>query len=156
MSDMTTPITPLGLGDALRIFKSALADDPLPTVDLLRVNEATAVIAIEYVRQEQAPTGPLVKKDSAIAPWSQRADADLWAEVERLREAGNFLCTVIEMCEVSDGMCCCGDDMTGHMDPVFCGHTPTDNGAYQASRAVRAWHAAIAATLPTQGEQADA
>ena len=66
-------------------------------------------------------------------------------EDDLLRRAGDFLCAVIENCDVSDGVCCCGDEMARHSEPMSCGHTPTDHGSYQASRAVEGWKAALAA-----------
>lgn len=71
-----------------------------------------------------------------------------------LLKAGDFLCAVIEHCDVTDGVCCCGDDMARHSAPMACGHAPTDNGAYQASRAVDSWKAARAACESPSGSNA--
>ena len=39
-----------------------------------------------------------------------------------------------EHCSIEDGVCCCGDDMEGHSDPMNCGHSPVDHGAYIAGQ----------------------
>lgn len=31
------------------------------------------------------------------------------------------------------GICCCGDSMNGHGNPMDCGHSPVDSGAYAIS-----------------------
>jgi hypothetical protein len=44
----------------------------------------------------------------------------------------------IEHADMSDGVCCCGEEMDGHSDPMNCGHTPTDMGKYYAFLALKA------------------
>ncbi len=34
---------------------------------------------------------------------------------------------------VSSGVCCCGDSMEGHADPMSCGHSPVDQWDYSLS-----------------------
>ena len=36
------------------------------------------------------------------------------------------LLAFMENAPVSSGVCCCGDDMTKHPDPMWCGHNPVD------------------------------
>ena len=62
---------------------------------------------------------------------------DLAAEVIRLRareaKARSLLdgwSNVAVHCDITDGMCCCGDDMKGHANPMDCGHSPVDHGAH--------------------------
>lgn len=52
---------------------------------------------------------------------------------------------VSENCEISDGVCCCGDDMDRHAEPMSCGHVATDHGAYFASGLALDTRSAIAA-----------
>ena len=39
-------------------------------------------------------------------------------------------------CTIEEGVCCCGDSMDTHAEPMDCGHSPVDHGAYVASRLV--------------------
>jgi hypothetical protein len=41
---------------------------------------------------------------------------------------------VSQHCTIEDGVCCCGEDMKGHANPMSCGHSPADYGAYAAKR----------------------
>ena len=38
--------------------------------------------------------------------------------------------SIFQHCDVSDGMCECGDDMKNHPSPIDCGHSPVDHGQY--------------------------
>lgn len=51
---------------------------------------------------------------------------------------------VANHCSITEGVCCCGDNMEGHTDPMGCGHTPTDHGTYHAHRLVESTEAALA------------
>lgn len=35
-------------------------------------------------------------------------------------------------CTIEEGVCCCGDSMDTHANPMDCGHVPVDHGAYVA------------------------
>jgi hypothetical protein len=37
-------------------------------------------------------------------------------------------------CEILEGVCCCGDSMENHPNPMNCGHSPVDHGAYHAGQ----------------------
>lgn len=50
------------------------------------------------------------------------AEMALRAEVERLRQFVEF----VRHAPVSSGVCCCGDYMTNHPDPMCCGHSAVD------------------------------
>jgi Lar family restriction alleviation protein len=39
-------------------------------------------------------------------------------------------------CSIEEGVCCCGEDMENHSNPMNCGHSPVDHGAYVASHLV--------------------
>lgn len=49
-----------------------------------------------------------------------------------LREAAENALDFLENAPVSfeSGVCCCGENMENHSSPVFCGHTPVDQGTY--------------------------
>lgn len=49
-----------------------------------------------------------------------RGERDAWASF------ATHLMGFVEHAPVSSGICCCGDDMTRHANPMDCGHTPVD------------------------------
>lgn len=58
--------------------------------------------------------------------------ADAQAEIARLRGALERAVSFVEHAEVSSGVCCCGDDMERHANPMDCGHSPRDMWDYAA------------------------
>jgi hypothetical protein len=54
------------------------------------------------------------------------------AENARLRDALEGWLELASHCTIEDGVCCCGDDMKNHANPMDCGHSPVDHGAYMA------------------------
>lgn len=67
-----------------------------------------------------------------------RADA-AEAEVARLRGLVESAEGIFTNCQTSAGVCCCGENMDGHSNPMECGHSPVDIGEYSASQ----WIAAL-------------
>ncbi len=61
----------------------------------------------------------------------------LTADNTQLREALKACIASIEHANMSDGVCCCGDEMENHESPMFCGHSPVDMGEYHASLALK-------------------
>ena len=51
---------------------------------------------------------------------------------------------MIENTSIETGCCCCGDGMDGHANPMICGHSATDQGAYLAGLLYEDAKAAIA------------
>lgn len=75
-----------------------------------------------------------------------RADAELALAEERLAKAVEALGACIaslEMADTSEGVCCCGDNMEGHSDPMACGHIPVDMGDYYAQSALESARAIL-------------
>ena len=65
------------------------------------------------------------------------AAPDLYAALEA--------CVVsLERANTEEGVCCCGDSMDRHSDPMHCGHSPVDMGDYYAGQALEAARAALA------------
>jgi hypothetical protein len=62
----------------------------------------------------------------------------LRADVAELVEALERFTSIMAHCSVTDGTCCCGDDMDKHASPMFCGHSPVDHGQYHADLAYEA------------------
>lgn len=48
-------------------------------------------------------------------------------------------------CAIEEGVCCCGDNMEGHSEPMNCGHSPVDHGSYIAQHLVESSLAALRA-----------
>lgn len=77
---------------------------------------------------------------------SQEAAAaivDLEAEVEKLRTLLEGWLQLASHCDISEGVCCCGESMEGHSNPMDCGHTPLDHGTYIAVQLGKETRAAI-------------
>ncbi len=72
-------------------------------------------------------------------------------ERNELLEIAKSVEGLVSNVDCSSGVCCCGDSMEGHSDPMYCGHTPTDSGWYAASSLLEKARAAIAKAT---GEQA--
>lgn len=65
---------------------------------------------------------------------------------ERLAKAVEALGACIaslERADTSEDVCCCGDNMDGHSDPMACGHVPVDMGDYYAQSALKSAHAIL-------------
>lgn len=60
--------------------------------------------------------------------WPVTADAAR----ELLEQCQEFV-TFVRDAPVSSGVCCCGESMVGHSDPMSCGHTPVDQWDYSLS-----------------------
>lgn len=57
-------------------------------------------------------------------------NSNLIAAAPDLFEALDALLATIERLDIREDVCCCGDDMEGHSDPMACGHGPVDAGEY--------------------------
>ena len=73
------------------------------------------------------------------------------AELRRLHALNAELLEIVKSvegmvsnCDVSSGVCCCGDSMDKHPDPMYCGHSPVDSGVYAAESLLKKARAAIA------------
>ena len=74
-----------------------------------------------------------------------------------LEAALNGCIAAIEHADMADGVCCCGDNMDNHSEPMNCGHSPVDAGEYHAHQALTAARAALStpATEPQRLVQND-
>jgi len=67
------------------------------------------------------------------------------AQIAALVDALDACIANIEHADMSDGVCCCGDNMDGHSNPMSCGHAPVDMGEHYAHLAIVKARAALAA-----------
>lgn len=67
--------------------------------------------------------------------------------IKALEELVRHMLGILNHVSVEAGVCCCGDDMESHSEPMQCGHVAVDMGAH----AVLLWRTqAIAALEPGQ------
>lgn len=68
------------------------------------------------------------------------ATINMMLRAEAERDAANALLRawveLSEHCSIEEGVCCCGDYMESHSDPMNCGHLPFDHGAYTTNQLV--------------------
>ena len=93
----------------------------------------------------------------AMTPVLDAADRieELEAQVraaDALAEALEGWIGVAANCTIESGVCCCGDDMERHGNPLDCGHSPVDHGAYVAMQLIDDTTSALAAYRATLAE----
>lgn len=90
-----------------------------------------------HIRERQAP----VRQCTDQNPIKNFPPGLLMVEVMAALEA----CVAsLERADTQEGVCCCGDSMDRHSDPMSCGHSPVDMGDYYAGKAMDAASAALA------------
>ena len=65
-------------------------------------------------------------------------------DLAELVEALEACVASLERADTAERVCCCGDSMDAHSDPMNCGHSPVDMGDYYAGKAREAARAALA------------
>ena len=76
-----------------------------------------------------------------------KADRDEWkARAERAEGLLEAWVELAAHCSIEDGVCCCGEDMENHSNPMDCGHLPVDHGDYVARQLVEDTRAALTQT----------
>lgn len=68
------------------------------------------------------------------AAWNTRTETQSQATIDELVGALKQAEAILHNCYVTEGVCCCGDDMERHANPMDCGHTPVDHGSYVANQ----------------------
>ena len=86
---------------------------------------------------------PLYVPDRTTMPNAEEANERARAlgqaaeHINRLDAALRGLLSTVERLDISEGVCCCGDDMATHAEPMSCGHTPVDAGHYHHGNAIQ-------------------
>jgi hypothetical protein len=105
-----------------------------------RLRKGDTPMANHYMDEAADRIEALINLNEALVELMDDRDAKLAKAVEALRATT----ASIEHADMSDGVCCCGDNMDGHADPMSCGHSPTDMGEYFAHKAVEMARATLA------------
>lgn len=58
-------------------------------------------------------------------------------------EALAALLHLVDEFGIKSGVCCCGDDMARHSNPMDCGHSPVDSGEYYSAQTIEVARAAL-------------
>ena len=77
---------------------------------------------------------------------ARASEAAALERMTRLEKALNGCIAAIEHANMADGVCCCGDNMEGHSEPMNCGHSPVDMGEYHAHQVLTAARQALTPT----------
>lgn len=92
---------------------------------------------ITFLRKRR---GDLVRDKDAAEARATTAEA----QVVAMRELVGGAQGILMNCDVETGICCCGDAMENHGNPMDCGHSPVDHGSYSAQQWLEAANAALA------------
>ena len=60
-----------------------------------------------------------------------------------LIESLEVLLGLVDEFGIKSGVCCCGDDMARHSNPMDCGHSPVDSGEYYSAKTIEVARAAL-------------
>lgn len=83
----------------------------------------------EMLNSQNVPRAAYIDDHVANAIVQRNIASD---KLDKAIKALRFYQTIVENSEISSGVCCCGDDMVTHSEPISCGHTPVDQASYAA------------------------
>lgn len=119
--------------------------DGLAAVDALRVEaRENAMQALASMGQAHEAYEAQLEAEAELAAAQQREAA--------LTKALEACVASLERVDTAEGVCCCGDSMDRHSDPMSCGHSPVDMGDYYAGKALESARAALAQTPTDPGD----
>lgn len=128
-----------------------IPDAELPRVDVLCGTLRLAATALSTLAGERDEAWDIIEKERGTVAMLS-ADAGAWhrrattaeAKVVAMRELVGGAQGILMNCDVETGICCCGDAMENHGNPMDCGHSPVDHGSYSAQQWLEAANAALA------------
>lgn len=89
--------------------------------------------AIDWAGKHQELSEQLAEKDAELINYKRATDLaykgseqDTLDKLAAAQAREQQLRKLIENAPVSSGVCCCGDSMDSHQDPMVCGHSPVD------------------------------
>lgn len=125
---------------------NALATPPVASGAPVDPNVQGMADCMDMVRQELIEAGvigpgiaPMFIASAVMAKLSAAA-----APNAALVAALTTLLRLIDEFGIKSGVCCCGDGMERHGNPMDCGHSPVDSGEYYSESAIEAARAALA------------
>ena len=123
--------------------------------DLLVLADADGLAAVDALRAEIADLKMNMDADLRTMVREGQQLRTLAAELAAAQQREAALTKALEACvaslervDTAEGVCCCGDSMDRHSDPMSCGHSPVDMGDYYAGQALESARAALAPTPP--------
>ena len=126
-------------GRFIDAFRAAAA--ALSALAPVRAQEIAAARAEEqgYRHTQVAALKQVHAAEILAAEANERARAlgQAAEHINRLEAALRGLLSTVERLDISEGVCCCGDDMATHAEPMSCGHTPVDAGHYHHGNAIQ-------------------
>jgi len=136
------PPTPEQIKADPRVQALVVAQDRIDSLSAQLTECEARLLKVTAEREEEN-----IKFQMANTAWDQETATRKVAEAQAatIKALVEAWIEVAIYCSITDGVCCCGDNMEGHADPMNCGHTPTDHGAYYAHRLVKSTEAALAA-----------
>ena len=135
----------------LRVEDTNLTDFAAARIEqLVATNEALTKERDEADNLAKAAFADGASNNIRLAETSYRVkwlEAKLAENEVRLRKAVELLEAwgdVAVHCSIEEGVCCCGDNMENHTNPMDCGHTPLDHGTYIAIQLAEETRATLA------------
>ena len=122
-------------------IRSLAPADGLAAVEALRAEIADLKMNMDADLRTMVREGQQLRTLAAELAAAQQREA-------RLRAALEACVASLERVDTAEGVCCCGDSMDRHSDPMSCGHSPVDMGDYYAGQALESARAALAPTPP--------
>ena len=98
----------------------------------------------------------VIMTDAELIEWLRKpyGDAVMERAADRIEALTAKLAKAVEVleawgdvavhCSIEEGVCCCGDNMENHTNPMDCGHTPLDHGTYIAIQLAEKTRATLA------------
>ena len=119
--------------------------DGLAAVEALRAEIADLKMNMDADLRTMVREGQQLRTLAAELAAAQQREAALTKALEACVAS-------LERVDTAEGVCCCGDSMDRHSDPMSCGHSPVDMGDYYAGQALESARAALAQTPTDPGD----
>lgn len=109
--------------------------------DLIRRSDVLAAIPSGWLVDPH--TVVKVKAAATLADERTLIEALKLPEIAALVEDTERLVSICEVAGLATGVCCCGDNIEGHSDPMSCGHSPVDMWDYHGNAIIETVRATL-------------
>lgn len=130
---------------ASHVIRALAPADGLAAVDALRAEIADLKMNMDADLRTMVREGQQLRTLAAELAAAQQREAALTKALEACVAS-------LERVDTAEGVCCCGDSMDRHSDPMSCGHSPVDMGDYYAGQALESARTALAQTPTDPGD----